>query len=133
MNDIDDATPQVMNHFDLAKPEFEAHAVNWLMETKGWTSAQALDHIDGRCPPWCDGIHCSCGRGAEPYSAVEDSHFVFAVRQDGSRSNLGNCPYSGWVASIRKTATCFGMNRVTYLDSPVYSTTPLPDHIARGV
>lgn len=43
---------------------------------------------------------CSCGALVPPDSPAEDEHFVFAVRQDGTRSNLGWCPEKDWGKAV---------------------------------
>jgi hypothetical protein len=37
-------------------------------------------------------VTCSCGTSFELDSPEEVDHYVWAVRTDGSRSNLGECP-----------------------------------------
>lgn len=37
-------------------------------------------------------VACSCGEKFIPGSPAEVLHFVWAVRPDGTRSNLGECP-----------------------------------------
>jgi hypothetical protein len=37
-------------------------------------------------------VECSCGTQFELNSPQEDDHYVWAVRTDGTRSNLGECP-----------------------------------------
>jgi hypothetical protein len=34
----------------------------------------------------------TCGDEVDVFGPLEDAHFVFATRRDGSRSNLGTCP-----------------------------------------
>lgn len=40
-----------------------------------------------------DPIECTCGAVVEPFTEAEVDHFVWAVRMDGTRSNLGYCPW----------------------------------------
>ena len=48
-------------------------------------------------------IRCDCGQVVDVDGPLEDAHFVFGIRADGTRSNLGYCPVkSGMAAAIRK-------------------------------
>lgn len=57
------------------------------------------------CDAFCEGPHqlypvevqpkrvyCSCGASFQLDSPEEERHFVWAIRADGTRSNLGECP-----------------------------------------
>lgn len=37
-------------------------------------------------------VKCSCGQEFIPGSQLEIDHFVWSLRPDGTRSNLGECP-----------------------------------------
>jgi hypothetical protein len=58
------------------------------------------DQDDPNVPAACKGGHepsarpvlCDCGAPIDVGGPLEDEHFVFAARRDGSRSNLGYCP-----------------------------------------
>jgi hypothetical protein len=46
---------------------------------------------------------CDCGAPIDIGGPLEDEHFVFAGRRDGSRSNLGYCPVKhGFEVAVRK-------------------------------
>lgn len=72
-------------------------------------------HLDRDC--WCGErgafIRCDCGEEMHLDSPEEVAHYVWAMRPDGTRSNLGNCPVEvGLDAAVAKTRRVFGWNPV---------------------
>jgi hypothetical protein len=57
---------------------------------------------------------------------LEDAHMVFAVRQDGTRSNLGWCPNGprGWDGAVREAVSTWG--RAEYQGKRVDERSPDP-------
>jgi hypothetical protein len=47
---------------------------------------------------------CDCGHLVELYGPSEDEHYVWAVRADGTRSNLGYCPVKHGMGEAVKRA-----------------------------
>jgi hypothetical protein len=75
---------------------------------------------------------CQCGAEATPYTEYEDRHFVFAVRMDGTRSNLGWCPiWHGFTTAARKAALSYGgraMYRGQVINLATMGSDPCPVH-----
>jgi hypothetical protein len=52
---------------------------------------------------------CDCGAEVPPFTPAEDEHYVFSVRRDGSRSNIGYCPVKwGMPVAIMKARMFLG-------------------------
>lgn len=69
---------------------------------------------------------CDCGAPALPYSPFEDRHFVWSVRRDGTRSNLGVCPFRhGWQAAIWRCYTL--LHGAEYRGEALIPSDPKPD------
>jgi hypothetical protein len=49
-------------------------------------------------------IRCDCGELIDIDGPLEDAHFVFAMRRNGERSNLGYCPVKRGMASAIREA-----------------------------
>lgn len=72
--------------------------------------------VDGECHferflgiPKPDVQTCDCGIAIELNRPSEDVHYVWAVRADGTRSNLGCCPFkSGFDDAARRAAGYLG-------------------------
>lgn len=79
------------------------------------TRTQDPEFIDWSNNPdkdWPEGSRnaplCSCGALVPPDSPAEAQHFVFAVRPDGSRSNLGYCPEKDWGRAVSQARASLG-------------------------
>lgn len=58
---------------------------------------------------------CDCGEPVDIDGPLEDAHFVFAVRHDGTRSNLGECPRTrGFLSALQRARETFGGNAASY-------------------
>lgn len=60
-------------------------------------------------------VSCSCGATVDIDGPLEDAHFIFALRHDGTRSNLGHCPNDrGILTALQRARETFGGNAASY-------------------
>jgi hypothetical protein len=94
-----------VNHADHNVEEWRAY-VNDISEAPAYVNGDS----SGLCCHDCEliivdyaGPFCDCGAPVDIGGPLEDEHFIFAGRRDGSRSNLGYCPVKhGKAEAIRR-------------------------------